>query len=80
MPEPVRPPRQPQRNEPADRPNVAPRERPENAGATSMWDISTVCAHNIAVVRRTDTPVFGHISVQSVLFWVIVIVNWTTNL
>ena len=77
MPELVRPPRQPRRSEPANRPNVPLRERHETAEATSMWDSSTVWAHNIAVVRRTDTPVFGHISVQCVLLWVIVI--WTTN-
>lgn len=35
-----------------------PREKPMDAVATSMWDSTTVWAHNIAVVRRTDTPVF----------------------
>ena len=34
-----------------------PRDLPAGASFTSMWDSSTVWAHNIAVVRRTDTPV-----------------------
>ena len=32
------------------------RERPERATPTSMWDESTVWAHNIPITRRTDTP------------------------
>ena len=44
---------------PASRPRGSmPREHAVNE-KTSMWDLSTVWAANIAVVRRTDTPASG---------------------